>query len=482
MKLKFLLSTSLLLVGAYLAKGQTYGTWAGQSNATPFEYSIAAGTLGSTYSAIATAQSSESTSPTAGFLSYPSSGTAKVSTGENAGGGFTISGNKLTMAASSLGGSPNKFGLHSISGTSAVTSIFFKLSLNGSPSGGTGIIAFGSSTGTIFTNNNQLWNTAGPGVFGALRFQPGNTQSNTGVRYYRGVNDYGYTDPAVGGNSYTLFTKTGDLDIEIYCNNTNVARYYNRGIGLDYTLPARTYNIFVNGTLFDTGSATNIAASDELVVDQKIDALFVAAHSSSGNALSVSISDIKFGWIPENVLPVELTSFTGKKVANGVQLNWATASEKDNAYFEVLRAADDGIFRVIDKVNGKGNGSANTNYQFVDKSPLNGKNYYKLKQVDLNGNYREFGPELVTFDLETSKLNAFVNSENKLLLSYTASANAKASLTVADLSGKKLVNSEIVLSKGINQPVVDVSKLRNGLYIVRLAENNNITATKFIKK
>ena len=493
MKLKLLLSASILLAGIYIARAQaTFGTWQGASEATSFEYNVATGTLGSTYLAGGISQSSTSSSVSAGYLASPSSGTVRVFTSANGGGGFAINGSTLSATSSNSAETLNKFAFYGVGGTSAVTSIFLKLKVESAPNGGTLVLGFGKmgqSSDDIFVNDKQLnvaVSTPDLGIFGAFRFQPGNSQTNGGARYLRTSDGtYRYSDPAVG-TSYTTFQKNTDLNVEIYCNNSNVARSYSRGL-VNYTLPARTYNIFANGNLLtieqQPGGAliSNIPAT-ELAMGEKIDALFIAAHNALSNQLIVSISDIKFGWIPTSVLPVELTSFTGKKVSNGVQLNWTTASERSNAYFEIWRAAEDGVFKAIDKVNGKGNSSANTNYQFVDQNPVNGKNYYKLRQVDLNGDSKDFGPELVIFQLDASKLIAYVNTDNQLLLSYKASTNANASLAITDLSGRKVIDSKIKLSKGINQPSIDISKLPKGLYVVSLLENSSASATKFIKK
>jgi len=489
MKSKFLLSLSLLFGGTfYFANAQTYGVWEGAAQATSYDYNIATGTLGATYAAGSIAQASVSTSSSAGYLASPSSGTARVFTSANGGGGFAISSSTLSITSSNSAATLNKFALYGVDGTSAVTSIFFKLKVESNPNGGTFVLGFGKSGQSgddIFANDKQLnvaVSTPDPGIFGAFRFQPGSNQTNAGARYLS-TNDgtYRYSDPQYG-TSYTTFQKNADLNVEIYCNNTSMSINYSRGIE-NYTLPPRTYNIFANGNLLTVeqqpgGSLISNIPSTELAVNEKIDAIFIAAHNAPSNQLIVSLSDIKFGWIPQNVLPVDLTSFTGKEIASGIQLNWATASEKDNAYYEVLRALEDGVFSTIDKVAAKGAG----NYQYVDKNPIAGKNYYKLKQVDFNGDSKEFGPVVVNFDLEVSKLNAFVNNDNKLLLSYTASANSNASITITDLSGKKLLTNKFALSKGANQPSVDVGNIPNGLYVVSLTENNSVSAAKFIKR
>lgn len=501
MKLKLLLSTSLFLVGTHLAKAQaTYGTWVGANGATPFEYNVATGTLGATYASEATAKSSISTGVTNNFLAAPGSGSVKVFAAGSAGPGFTIDGSKLTFAASNLAGSPNKFALYGVANTSAVTSLFFKLSFNNTTTNSnTNLrtvvnIGFGKTTiGNVFENDAQMWNDALPGVFGGFRFQIGGVP-NGGVRFDRSATNptspYGYTSadaPASpSNNSNTIFSKTDEMDIEIYCNNSNLPKNYTRGAN-NYTLPARTYNVFVRGILLETQivngtTISNLPASSEIGVNEKIDAVFIGGHNlQAGSSGNISISNIKFGWIPQNVLPVELSSFTGKKINKGAQLNWSTAAEKDNAYFEILRASEDGVFKEIDRVDGKGNSNENSSYQFVDNKPLNGTNYYKLKQVDLNGDSKEYGPVTVTFDLVASKLAAFVNADNNLLLTYNAIENANAEIAIVDLNGKKLISQNVGLVKGLNQAKLNVSTLPKGLYVVKIGAKGNNSTAKFIK-
>jgi hypothetical protein len=84
-------------------------------------------------------------------------------------------------------------------------------------------------------------------------------------------------------------------------------------------------------------------------------------------------------------LPVKLFYFTGKKVENYSQLDWATAIEIDNEKFVVERSGDGVHFEAIGSVKGAGNTTVRQDYQWLDKTPLSGWNYYRLKQVDFDG-------------------------------------------------------------------------------------------------
>ena len=85
-------------------------------------------------------------------------------------------------------------------------------------------------------------------------------------------------------------------------------------------------------------------------------------------------------------LPVELTAFTGAAQASTVALKWATASEKNSAYFQVERASAEAPeqYKAIGQVTAAGSSTQALRYSFVDAQPL-AQGYYRLKQVDKDG-------------------------------------------------------------------------------------------------
>ncbi len=91
------------------------------------------------------------------------------------------------------------------------------------------------------------------------------------------------------------------------------------------------------------------------------------------------------------ILPIELVEFKAQARSKSIAINWATASELDNQLFVVERSDDGSMFEAIGEVEGSGNSTERKEYQFSDKSPASGLNYYRLKQVDFNGNY-EYSP------------------------------------------------------------------------------------------
>ncbi|WP_143011122.1 T9SS type A sorting domain-containing protein [Siphonobacter aquaeclarae] len=84
-------------------------------------------------------------------------------------------------------------------------------------------------------------------------------------------------------------------------------------------------------------------------------------------------------------LPVSLVSFSGRAVGESVSLEWKTASEKNNSHFVVERAVDARTFESIGTVPGRGTSAVSQLYQYTDRQPEAGVNYYRLRQVDADG-------------------------------------------------------------------------------------------------
>ena len=114
-----------------------------------------------------------------------------------------------------------------------------------------------------------------------------------------------------------------------------------------------------------------------------------------------AFSDFAIGLEENNYhpLPVQLEYFTAQKDGDHTSLlKWATASEIDNDHFEVERSADAATWVTLGQVKGAGTTIQEQHYSYIDANALNGVNYYRLKQVDIDGNFVYTNIEEVTFD------------------------------------------------------------------------------------
>jgi hypothetical protein len=108
-----------------------------------------------------------------------------------------------------------------------------------------------------------------------------------------------------------------------------------------------------------------------------------------------------------DLLPVEITIFSGRRDLERIRIDWETVTEIDNDGFEVQRSEDGINFEKIGWVDGNGSSTLTHNYTFYDEEPLQGSNYYRLKQIDYNGDFEYTGIISVLFKSDKSKYEIF---------------------------------------------------------------------------
>jgi hypothetical protein len=112
-------------------------------------------------------------------------------------------------------------------------------------------------------------------------------------------------------------------------------------------------------------------------------------------------------------LPVELLDFTATKLESKVELFWQTALEWNSAGFAIERSDNDISWESIGYVKGIGNSNVSLDYTFLDYEPLMGNNYYRLRQIDLDGQIEFSSVCHVLFtEKKPSKLIVYPNPNN----------------------------------------------------------------------
>lgn len=115
-------------------------------------------------------------------------------------------------------------------------------------------------------------------------------------------------------------------------------------------------------------------------------------------------------------MPVELLTFTGQEEDGDVTLNWATITEQMTDRFEVQRLDGNNNFVLIGTVSAVGNSTTRQEYTFIDTDPANGRNDYRLRIVDLDGDESFSG--IVSVEIEgTNSLEVHQLSPGQFRLS-----------------------------------------------------------------
>jgi len=183
----------------------------------------------------------------------------------------------------------------------------------------------------------------------------------------------------------------------------------------------------------------------------------------------------------QNLLPITLTSFTAKFQHGDVQLQWSTAMEENNDYFSIERSQDGGHFNEIGQINGAGSSLEHSHYQFTDVNPLSGMAYYRLKQVDLNGDFSYSYIIESTAVRKVADFEVFSNDTHELELHWQANSQNSIQLHIYNLSGQLIYANILESHTGANSCSLPVYSIPSGLYLVQLKNNSGIEMIKWLK-
>lgn len=186
-----------------------------------------------------------------------------------------------------------------------------------------------------------------------------------------------------------------------------------------------------------------------------------------------------------NPLPVELVNFYGhydKKKAD-VNLFWATASERNNAWFMVERSTDNIEFATIGSVRGQGNSVRMTSYKFVDEEPGRGIVYYRLRQVDHDGTTTY--SKVISMRLgdgDQPELRVFPNPAHMLanVEAYGLQGESRAIVRLINMQGADVYTSEASVSPAgvLNHRIGEVQRLPRSIYVVKVITGNTTLTQK----
>lgn len=182
-----------------------------------------------------------------------------------------------------------------------------------------------------------------------------------------------------------------------------------------------------------------------------------------------------------NPLPVNLIAFTATLVNNTTHLGWTTAQEISSSLFEVQRSKDGNSFESLFTVPAHGNSNSPVSYHAIDKNPLTGINYYRLKQVDIDGNY-SLSPIVHVYVKEASSYQITPNPVTGIFtLHITVPVAKRLGMGLYDVSGRRLSEKEMDLSAGSNELRWNISDFANGTYFIR-SEDNSMPVMKVVRQ
>ncbi len=177
------------------------------------------------------------------------------------------------------------------------------------------------------------------------------------------------------------------------------------------------------------------------------------------------------------VLPVTILNFTASRQGETALLNWSTANESGNKGFSMERSADSKAWHSIGFINSaapNGNSAQKLDYTYTDKAPVKGINYYRLKQTDMDGNYKYSIVRQVSFN--QSDISIHPNPASNYVT--IDGLNSGESIKMYDAAGRMIKE----LKPAQASVTIDLDGLNNGLYNIHITGNNGTIISRKIVK
>lgn len=184
-------------------------------------------------------------------------------------------------------------------------------------------------------------------------------------------------------------------------------------------------------------------------------------------------------------LPVELLHFNAECDENFVQLSWSTASETNNSHFEIEKSTDGFNWNWINTTPGSGTTNQLNSYSYRDYNPSNSISYYRLSQVDYDGQKTTYDIQSIEACAEnTDNIWIYNQLDGQYQLNIQSKDGETITADIYDMNGKKLRDSRILdLVKGENMFLFNENNLSTGIYMVHLwGEKTNFTHKLLIQK
>ncbi|WP_199118555.1 T9SS type A sorting domain-containing protein [Pedobacter sp. ASV28] len=356
-------------------------------------------------------------------------------------------------------------------------------SANSDTRGYNGLVRTGSASWYIGRNDNSLTFNV-PFTLKGLWIYPSNLTS--------------YTIKAYSSNNIELYTKTTSVSFSfgfeyVTLNWSNVKKinisFVSSGSGpsgsivvddLNYTPSENVYPYYVSTV--NAAPASNEAASGIFTGTaagigglQPATTYYLWMRTYDGSSYG-NWTDSPISFTTTNVLPIVLKDFTAKKKNNHVALKWTTLSEQNNKAFVLSHATDGKNFEVITELQGKGTTSSVSTYAFEHLSPLAGTNYYKLQQLDFNGDVKELGIKTIDFKL-TNNISLYPNPvTEKAVITFDTGCQA---IEIINVNGTVL--QTLSVSKTDTNKEISLANYPSAIYFVKLVGINKMDILKVIK-
>lgn len=266
------------------------------------------------------------------------------------------------------------------------------------------------------------------------------------------------------------FSSLGDTDVYVVKLDADGYFVWGRQFGGANADVGNAISVDANGNVYTSGYFTGEANFD--------------ANLGTHNIISKGDKDAFIQKVTENVdsgeddevLPLHIVNFKGNVEQNANSLTWDVHNQANSLSFEIERSNGSDFFNTILTINNSGN----IQFFYRDKSPFDGHNYYRIKQIDKNGEV--FYSETILLDrskLSNVIFNVYPNPiVNNLLTISRTDGKVLGGIIINDSLGRTVFQSK---EKNADKITINTAGWASGLYLIKLQDKSSSNYFKIIK-
>lgn len=235
-----------------------------------------------------------------------------------------------------------------------------------------------------------------------------------------------------------------------------------------FTSMSNCYN--PGNTTLGTVTATGLTIGNQYM-------LMIDGNAGDGCEFTIS------GWTAIGILPVELSEFNGNAVSSGNMLSWTTEGEYKNDHFEVMYSRDAEHFEQIGIIQGAGTTSQQQSYDFIHQGVPSGTSFYKLQQVNLDGERTD--SKIISISSKENSdglFSAYPNpAKDQLTIQLQSAKSETFTISVLDQKGVPVMTENINVKEGLTNLYRDISQLEDGVYTLVVTSSSSSQKQRIIK-
>ena len=274
----------------------------------------------------------------------------------------------------------------------------------------------------------------------------------------------------------TLFFTQKDFDnynAYIVTNNLSIPLLPTNGVDNGNVRITQFHGTFTgssNPGNYGTGASVNITPTVTWNVINNYWALTFPVNGFSGFYLSTA----------NIALPLTLLNFSGNASSGVIRLKWKTIEEKNSRSF-IIQRRNDNQFEDIATV--PASALPGYDYSFEDQNPLNGNNFYRLKMMDKDGQYKYSDVVKIKFTISSATIKLYPNPVTTILnVNFNSLKDESIILQVTDALGKIVLKKTVTTLGGTSLQTLNVEKLNPGIYYLTTKINGQQQKVSFVKE